>query len=131
MLKVMKQYSIYLPNKPGELKKLLLKVKKLNLSAAATFASRDGAIMRLIPQDRGSFEAVLKQGGVAFHKDDVLLIHINDHPGGLLKILTKLQKSHVNIEGMYIVGESDGKHASCVLQPDDVRTAKAALEHGR
>lgn len=128
MIKIRKQFSIFLPNKPGELKKLLLKVKKLNLSAAATFASKDGAIMRIVPQDPGSFAKILKIAGVSFSKQDVLMMTVSDKPGGLLRILARMQRVHINIEGVYIVGESSGNSASCVIQVDDVKAAKMALE---
>lgn len=128
MLKVMQQFSIYLTNKPGELKKLLLKVKKLNLSAAATFASKDGAIMRIVPQDPGSFQNIMKHNDIQFSKQDVLILSVADRPGGLLKILTKLQRAHINIEGVYIVGESDGSNATCVIQSDDIKKVKTALQ---
>lgn len=126
MLKVMKQYSVYLPNKPGELKRLLHKVKKLDLAAAATFASQDGAIMRLVPQDAGSFNSILKQNNIAATKQDVLMVGVPNQPGGLLRILSKLQQAHVNIEGLYIVG-NDGV-ATAVIQAKDANAAKAALE---
>jgi len=126
MMKVMKQFSIYLPNKPGELKKLLHKVKGLNLNAAATFASRDGAIMRLVPEDPGSFQSILKKDGVAFDRQDVLMVSVADRAGGLLKILAKLQQAHVNIEGLYILGGQTGD-AMCVIQADDVKGAQKAL----
>jgi len=128
MIKIRNQFSIFLPNKPGELKKLLLKVKKINLSAAATFASKDGAIMRIVPQDPGSFAKILKNAGVSFSKQEVLMMTVNDKPGGLLRILSRMQRVHINIEGVYIVGESNGTSASCVIQVDDVKAAKMALE---
>ena len=126
MLKIMKQYSVYLPNKPGELKRLLFKVKKLDLAAAATFASQDGAIMRLVPHDAGSFNSVLKQNSITATKQDVLMISVANRPGGLLRILAKLQQAHVNVEGLYIVGSGDT--ATAVLQTKDAKAAKAALE---
>ncbi len=127
MLKVMKQFSVYLPNKPGELKRLLHKVKKLDLIAAATFANKDGAIMRLVPEDRGSFERVLKQEKVQYSKEDVVYMTVPDKPGGLLTILSKLQQAHVNIEGVYILGGNNGEQARCVLNVDDVKAAKERL----
>ena len=128
MLKVMTQFSFYLPNKPGELKKLLMKVNKLNLFAAATFATKDGAIMRLVPQDQGSFHRVVKQHHLTFNKDKVLAVAVDDRPGGLLKLLSKLQQAHVNIEGMYIAGGVNDNHASCIMQVSDVDAARNALD---
>lgn len=128
MTKIMRQFSIYLPNKPGELKKLMMKVRRINLAAAATFASKDGAIMRLVPQDAGSFARILKQARVAFTKQDVVMLSAEDRPGGLLKILTKLQRAHVNIEGVYIVGgEGSNGSARCIIESDDTRKACEAL----
>ena len=128
MLKVMKQFSVYLPNKPGELKRLLHKVKRLDLTAAATFANKDGAIMRLVPEDKGSFERILKQEHVQYSKEDVVYLTVPDQPGGLLTILTKLQQVHVNIEGVYILGGTNGEKARCILNVDDVTAAKQCLE---
>ena len=128
MLKIMTQFSFYLPNKPGELKKLLMKVNKLNLYAAATFASKDGAIMRLVPQDPGSFQRVVKQHHLTYNKDKVLAAAVDDRPGGLLKLLTKLQRAHVNIDGMYIAGGVNDNHASCIMQVSDVEAARTALD---
>jgi hypothetical protein len=127
MVKVMQQFSIYLPNKPGELRKLLSLVKRLDLCAAATFASRDGAIMRLVAHDAGSFQHALRHHGVSFTKQEVLTLRVDDQPGGLLKILTKLQQAHVNLEGVYVVGDTGSPWAACVLEPDDVPRAVAAL----
>ncbi len=127
MVKLAKQFSIFLTNKPGELKKLLHKVKRLNLTAAATFASKDGAIMRLVPQDPGSFQNILKQENTSYSKQDVLIVTVKDAPGSLLRILAKLQRAHVNIEGVYIVGDDQSKSATCVIQADDIKLAKDAL----
>jgi len=127
MSQIAKQFSIFLTNKPGELRKLLLKVKKLNLIAAASFATRDGAIMRIVPQDSGSFKNLMKQNNINFSMQNVLLAEIDNKPGGLASTLTKLQKSHINIEGMYIVGNPSGNSASCVIQAEDVKAAKAAI----
>ncbi|RJO71924.1 MAG: hypothetical protein C4523_03685 [Myxococcales bacterium] len=131
MIRVMKQFSVFLPNKPGELRKLLLKVRKMNLTAAATFASRDGAIMRLVPQDKGSFENVLKHERVSYSKEDVVMASIEDEPGGLLRVLTTLQQAHVNIEGLYIVGGHENGKTHCMIQADDVERAVGALSGGK
>ena len=41
-----------------------MKVRRLDLSAGATFANRDGAIMRLVPKDAGSFARILKKARI-------------------------------------------------------------------
>ena len=127
-MKVHKQFSIFLPNRPGEMKKLLYKIKKLNLTAAATFASQDGAILRLIPEDAGSLTSLLKQSKIAFERKDVLVLTVPDKPGGLLSILQRLSRVHVNIEGVYIVGDPESGRARCVLNLDDIKTAKTVLK---
>ncbi len=127
-MKVHKQFSIFLPNRPGEMKKLLYKVKKLNLTAAATFANQDGAILRLIPDDAGSLASLLKQAKIPFERKDVLVLTVPDKPGGLLSILQRLNRAHVNIEGVYIVGDPESGRARCVLSLDDINTAKTVLK---
>lgn len=98
-----KQISVFLENKPGQLKEFtqLLDNNEINMHAMSLADAEDFGILRLIVDDSYKTACVLKDAGYVFSITKVLAVEIPDKPGSLVKVLDILGKNGVNLEYTY------------------------------
>ena len=118
-----KQLSVFLENKPGQLE---LPIKALSeagisISALCLADTQEFGILRLIAADHEGARAALAAAGVVVNECEVLAIEVPDHPGGLGSILAALDGAGVNVEYMYAFALGNKGRATMVFrfdQPD-------------
>ena len=98
-----KQISVFLENKPGQLAAFTDVISKggINLRALSLAEAEDFGIVRVIVDDVYNATAVLKEEHYIFSITDVIALEIPDTPGGLNKVLHLLNDKGVNIEYTY------------------------------
>ncbi len=98
-----KQISVFLENKPGQLREfaMLLDHHQIDMRALSVAEAEDFGILRLIVDDTYKTACVLKEAGYVFSITPVLALEIPDHPGSLVDVLRLLEENGINLEYTY------------------------------
>jgi hypothetical protein len=124
------QISVFLENKSGRLADVtfVLAEAGINIRVLSVADATDFGVLRMIVHDNKKAEDVLKNGGFAMRKTEVLAVEVEDKPGGLNKILVILQKAKINVEYMYALARQDKKNAIMIFRFDNLDEAARLLE---
>ncbi len=124
------QLSVFLENKPGQLKTACQKLAEanVNIMTLSLADSKRYGILRLIVQDWKRAKEVLEQAGFVVKETDVLAIEVADKPGGLAGILEKAEKANLNVEYMYAFSMSTCDRAVLIFRFDDIDAAVERLK---
>jgi hypothetical protein len=124
------QLSVFLENKPGQLKALCQTLAEANLNIVTmTLAdTKEFGIARLIFQDWERAKSVLAQAGFAANVAEVLALEVADRPGGLAEVLAAIEETGQNVEYMYALTFGRGDKAVLIFRFDNVDAALAHLQ---
>ena len=125
-----KQVSVFLENKPGQLSAMtkLLADNNVDMRALSLAETQDFGIARLIVDDIYEAANVLRNGDFIANFSHVLAFAVPDEPGGLNKLLSAFDDAGVNIEYMYaFLGAKDVKHAYMIFRVTDTKDSEAKL----
>lgn len=126
---LVKQISVFVENTRGRLEKVtgILADHGINIRALTIADTTDFGILRMIVQDPEKAEKVLRDNGVTVKITDVIVIAINDQPGGLRDALKVLAEHDIGVEYMYtfVGGNLGGVHD--ILRTDDIQRAAEVL----
>ena len=126
-----KQISVFLENRPGQLKKMtgVLADAKVDMRALSLAETSEFGIARIIVDDAYAAVNLLKDNDFVASLTSVLAVEIPDEAGGLDKLLTYFADANVNIEYMYaFLGGRDVSHAYMIFHVQDAAAAVAALD---
>lgn len=124
-----KQISIFVPNKPGQLSEVTtaLADNGVNLRAFSIADTSDFGILRIIVEDVDAAAAMLKEQGFIYTVTDVLACAMKDERGGLAQILRLVASAGVSTE--YAYAFVSVKAGACVIvRVDDNEAAAKALK---
>ena len=126
---IVKQISIFLENKPGQLSGICraLAENKINIATLSLADWADFGIVRMIVDDHAKACASLSSMGFAVRETDVVTATVPDRPGGMAEIMEKLDAAGVDIEYSYAYALGGGDRAVLVFKFDDNAKAEAAL----
>jgi hypothetical protein len=123
------QLSVAMENNPGELGRLcrVLAQADVNIRGICVADASDVSVVRLLVSDTPAAEQALRQAGLAFSTQEVLLVELNDRPGALEDVALRLGQAGVNL--LYLYGAANGPEgkAQLVLRVSDVETAAQIL----
>ncbi len=125
-----KQVSVFVEDKPGKLNEMtqVLAENKINMRALSVAATDGFGIIRIIVDDVYETTTVLKDAGYVNKLTHVVIVAMNDAPGGLNQVLKVFTEANINIEYMYALsGENDPDKAYMIFRVDDYKSAEAAL----
>jgi hypothetical protein len=111
----LQQLSIFLENKPGQLKMAceLLAQSKINISTLSLADTKEFGILRLLIRDWEKAKSALEKGGYVVKQTEVLAVEVADRPGGLAELLNPIEAAKLNIEYMYAF--SAGRKGKAVM----------------
>ena len=94
-----RQISVFLENKIGRLAEItqVLGNKEINIRALAIADTTEFGILRMIvdrPQE--AYEA-LEERGFTVSQTEVLVVEVEDRPGGLAQVVAILSKAGINV----------------------------------
>ncbi|WP_373001485.1 ACT domain-containing protein [Sulfurimonas sp.] len=108
MSKILKQLSIFVENKKGELSDITtllasnnISINSINLSDASDFG-----ILRLIVSDNDKAKAILDKAGFSSRFTDVFAVEVSDHIGSFNSVIKALAKENINIEYTYTLSNA-------------------------
>jgi len=124
----MTQLSIAMENAPGQLGRVCraLAQANVNIRGIAVSDATDISTIRLLVNDVPAAKTALREAGVQFVSQEVLVLDLEDKPGALEKVASRLGEAGVNIHYLYGTGES-GQKSVMVLRVSDVDRARQAL----
>ncbi len=124
----MKEFDVYVQNKPGELAKVceLMGANGVNIKAISSERGQSKPLIRVVTDDEATARTALSKAGIPHELKDVMHLKILDRPGELGKIARKLARVMVNVDSIYILGKENGM-TEMALTVDDLGKAQDAL----
>ena len=125
-----RQISVFLENKPGQLNKMtkVLAENNVDMRALSLAETKDFGIARLIVDNVLETTTVLRDADFVNRLTPVIAVCIPDEPGGLNRVLEIFTKSSTNLEYMYAFLGSQKDHAYMIFRVgDNEKAAEAAL----
>ncbi len=121
MVKVEKQLSIFLENRPGLLAKVCgtLADAGINILALSIHDTVDHAIVRLLADRPVKALLILEQLGLYILETDVVVLELDNRPGALGEVARKLARADINIEYAYCSATASQGLGCLILKSDD------------
>jgi hypothetical protein len=128
----LQQLSVFLENKPGQLKRAcdLLSKANINIQTLSLADTKQFGILRLIMPEWERAKTVLEEGGFVTKTTEVLAIEVADRPGGLAEILTLVEAAGLNVEYMYAFTFGREDRAVLIFRFDNPDKAIETLKAG-
>ena len=128
MVKKAKQFTVWMPNKPGTAAKFLTALGNINLLAVSVVDGVDGCAVRLVAGNATAAAKALTKAHICYSTESVLLVDLPNLPGALKKICRKLAQAKVNIEYFYGSAGVKSAEAPVVLRVSSIAKAIKALK---
>ena len=128
-LEIIKQFSIFLPNRPGSLARVakLFADKGVNMLGIASEVRDDSGMVRIAVPVDADVSGILSAAGFASVETTLISVEVDDKPGALARVAQALAEGKVNITTVY--GTSSGGSTSRILiNAENAEKARAALE---
>ncbi len=124
------QFEVYVQNKPGDVAWIaeVLSKNSVNIRGISTDLGSIRPMIRVITDDEVSARSALKMAKLEFSEREIEVISLADRPGELAKIARTLSKSGINIESLYILGNSGRTVEEIALGVDNVTRAREVLQ---
>lgn len=123
----LKQFSIFMPNRPGALARLaeLFSTEKINILGIASEVRDDSGLVRIaLPQD-ADVSSVLSKAGFSSVETFILSVEVDDSPGELFRVTEALAQAKINITTVYGTAVEGAKTARILVA---LQNADKALE---
>jgi hypothetical protein len=124
-----RQISIYLENKPGQLSAIcrVLADADINIAALSLADTSDFGLLRMIVDDHEKAKDVLSSCGYPVVVREVVAVLVPDTPGGMSKVLCAIDEAQVDVEYSYAFAFHRGEKAVLVFSFKDADAAAKAL----
>ena len=125
-----RQISIFLENKPGQLSAICqaLADADVNIATLSLADTADFGIVRMIVDDHDKAREALTSKGYVVNIAQVVAVCVPDRPGGMADVMQTLDKAGVNIEYSYAFAFHKGEKAVLVFRFTDNAKAEEALK---
>jgi hypothetical protein len=126
----MRDCSIQLTNHPGDLARVAqaLGRRGVNIKALAGISVGGGvAIARILPDDITVARSALEAANIKFTEGEVHLVLMENKPGVLANVTSRLGEAGVNLEAIYITGIADDLVELAIVS-DNPKKAKKVLD---
>lgn len=128
-MKIAKQLSIFLANKPGTLAEVceVFSEEGINIYGMTVSDTTDHAVVRMVVSHPEKALFLLEERGVLVVENNVLLTENLNKPGAFGNIARKLAKGKINIEYAYLATTPGSKKGLAVLRVSDTKRAQKIL----
>jgi len=132
-MKVQKQLSVFLENRPGALAKLCgtLSESGVNIQALSVNDTVDHAVVRLVVDNNIKALMLIEQQGLYLNEQDVLVIKVGNRPGVLSEVAKILARADINIHYAYCTANEHQPDGCLILKTDDVERTLEVLREGQ
>ena len=127
---IIRQISIFLENKPGQLAGICRALAKaeVNIATLSLADSADFGIVRMIVDDHVKGARVLTEAGFAVRETEVVTVTVPDRPGGMAELMEKIDGAGLDINYSYAYALGHGEKAILVFSFNDNAKAEEALK---
>ena len=117
-MKIVKQLSVFLANKPGTLAAVCeeLAAANVNIYALTISDTIDHAVVRMVVSDPEKALHIFGDHGVLAVENDVLMLEGTNKPGSLGKVAERLAKARINIDYAYLATAPRAKTGVLILR---------------
>ena len=125
------QVSIFLENKLGHLERVtaVLKEAEINIRSLHLNHTANGwGILNLVVSNPELAYQLLNDKGMSAALREIVVVKMNDQPGGLDSLLKDIVKAGVNFTNAYGRVVNDGDSAFFVIDVQDIPDARMKLE---
>ena len=132
-MQLVKQYSLFLENKPGLLAQVArqLAKAKINVLAMTMMDSSEHGVLRMVVHNGAeAFRAAVNALNLPMTETEVLLVEMPNRPGSLAEVCGKLAESHINISYAYCTTGAPGGRTTGVFKVADIKKAMKVLSKG-
>ena len=128
-MKVVKEFSISLVNKPGVLAGVLNALQRAKVDGVAMTLSDSAelGVLRLVVTQYETAEKVLQELNVPVSTTDVLQIELTNKSGALAAVASKLAQAHINIAYAYCTSGGRGGRTTGILNVENLDKAMKVL----
>ncbi len=127
---LVKQFSVFLPNKVGAMLDIvkLLGTRNTHIVALSIAEQTDSAIARIVVSDPEQVENIFHEHDVAFGVSEMVVVELQEVATELAKLLAALLMAEVNMHFSYpLLTRPHGK-AALALHVDDTECACSVLQ---
>jgi hypothetical protein len=124
------QVSIFLENKLGHLEKVtaVLKKAEINIRSLHLNHTANGwGILNLVVSNPHLAHKLLSENGMSSALREIVVVKMEDKPGGLDDLLRDIVKAEVNFTNAYGRVVNDGDSAFFVIDVEDITDAREKL----
>jgi hypothetical protein len=124
-MKIMKQLSIFLKNRPGTLAAVCdhLREEGINIVGFSVSDTVDHAVVRIVVDEPMKAVHLLGNAGVLVVENDIIALNLRNEPGQLAKLGTRLGDAGINIEYAYGGLAVEAKAGILYVRVSDVQKA--------
>ncbi len=123
------QLTLYLKNKPGELARATraLTSAKINMEGISVAGTRDLSLVQIVVDDARAARLAMKKAGIPLTEQRVAVLSLDDTPGALAKVASRLAKKRININYLYATSPASGTGHECavVVSADNLQKVQA------
>lgn len=124
------QVSVFMQNKPGQLEKVtgILQEAQVNIRAVTLSSSASGwGILNLLVDRPEAAQEALRAHKITAALRRIMVVEVDDHPGGLHKVLLLLAQAGLNVENATGSVLEKGQRAILVIDVEHVEEAEELL----
>jgi hypothetical protein len=127
---LVKQFSIFLPNKVGAMLDIvkLLSTRNTHVVALSIAEQTDSAIARVVVSDPETVENIFREHEVAFGVSEMVVVEMQEVATELSKLLAALLMAEVNLHFSYPLLTRPHGLAALALHVDDAECACSVLQ---
>lgn len=128
-VKIIKQYSVFMPNRPGALSSLTEHFGEagINIVGITSEVRDDSALVCMALEGDQNHSAVLSKAGYASVEGKLISVEVEEGPGALGKITRLLGEGGINITTVYGTSVGAG-HARVLIAVEDTDSALEILK---
>lgn len=129
-MRIVKQFSVFLINKPGVLAQLVAALAEahVNITALTIVDAAEHGVLRVVADQPDKVRAVLSKLNLPMHETDVLAVELANHAGALADVVQALAQEHLNIDYAYVTAGAPGGKTTGILHVNQLSKAAALLE---
>lgn len=124
------QVSVFMQNKPARLEAMARTLESASINIRAVTISTGttgwGVVNLLVDNPKAGLEA-LSGGGHTAALREIVVVEVEDKPGGLRRVLSVLAGAGVNVMNAYGSALEEGKRAILVIDVENVDAAQETL----
>ena len=129
MIKIERQFAVFLENRPGMLLRTCqaLAAAKVNILALSILDTVDHAIVRMVVDKAQEAEQVLERLHAMVQRHDVIVMDVPNAVGALAGVAERLAEAGINIEYAYCTASPGQQAGALVLRTNDLEATINAL----